>query len=761
MRCVLLTGLPGVGKSTACSKVMEMCKRKGLQVEGFITEELREGRARVGFDIVEIRAGAFGTRTPLARVGSDSPSVGKYTVKVHEFEELAFPVLDRLSKLSSKDNVVCILDEIGKMELFSQGFVSRMRKLLAAKPVPILCTIALYGRGFIAEAKRVPGIDLIEITEATRDAAPEDIMSRLLGNGFEEESIETPSFRSIRLDTSLREASERKSGGRRWQKVPSRLESDKEIVIPTSDSLSSASRIVLWLRNDLRVADNPLLQRALTFSRKRNIPLLPIFCFDPRDFSSDARTAFGSSKVGVFRRRFIEEAIADLGASFEQLALKLLVFEAAPELVLPLLVSKGDVVMVAREPCPEEVAAETRVKKSLDSIGAALDVVDDGGITTIFGPADLAAIGLKTGSQFPEDFREFYDACKASMFQICQQGLNAAPEKSDAAYDSITIPSELEGLQRTPASCAKHEIPSETRSPPIRGGETEAKARTKSWFSKGGLRTYKATFRHLLGDYSSRLSSHLAFGCISPRRLCVEALKTVRSGPHVEHFIYEMCWRDFFRHAAMRWGSDLFRLHGPLRSVGEASWKRDAKVEERWRTGMTGVPLIDAAMRELLATGYIGNLARQFVAAYLVEDLGLDWRIGADWFESTLVDYDPHSNWGQWARSAGVAPTNEAKRRRVGGYRYFDIALQLRDDEAAKYIRTWVPELCEIDDHKIFSPWLSHPRTLGDYPPSPMCSASLKKYFEDAGKEKHGDGKGQFARGGRNGKGGKGYFGSR
>merc|ERR1719337_578785 len=101
-------------------------------------------------------------------------------------------------------------------------------------------------------------------------------------------------------------------------------------------------------------------------------------------------------------------------------------------------------------------------------------------------------------------------------------------------------------------------------------------------------------------------------------------------------------------------------------------------------------------MRELRETGYIGNLARQFVASYLVEDLGLDWRVGADWFESLLLDYDPHSNWGQWARSAGVAPTNEAKRKRVGGTRYFDIALQLRDEEAANYIRTWVSELSHV-----------------------------------------------------------------
>jgi deoxyribodipyrimidine photo-lyase len=164
-------------------------------------------------------------------------------------------------------------------------------------------------------------------------------------------------------------------------------------------------------------------------------------------------------------------------------------------------------------------------------------------------------------------------------------------------------------------------------------------------------------------------------------------------------------------------------------------------------------------MRELLATGYIGNLARQIVAAYLVEDLGIDWRIGADWFESTLLDYDPHSNWGQWARSAGVVPTNEGKRQRVGGTRYFDIALNLANDEAASYIRRWVPQLAAVTDSHVFAPWLLGDTTLGDYAQPPLCSASLQKYFEEVGQKRQLGSKGSKShgsKGSRSGKGGKG-----
>lgn len=263
------------------------------------------------------------------------------------------------------------------------------------------------------------------------------------------------------------------------------------------------------------------------------------------------------------------------------------------------------------------------------------------------------------------------------------------------------------------------------------GGERVGIDRMHLWMGSRGLNSYKTTFRRLLGDYSSRLSPHLAFGCVSPRRLCTEALTVAPNGPHVEHFIYELCWRDFLRHSARKWGSDLFKVEGPLgpRLAGDynRSWKRDEEAERRWKSGTLGVPLVDAAMREMLLTGYMGNIARQFTAAYLVEELGIDWRVGADWFESHLVDYDPHSNWGQWARSAGVAPTNDAKQKRVGGTRYLDIALG--SSEAERYVRSWVTELASLPDSEILSPWRSSEIPV-DYPRVPLCSQTLKQYFE-------------------------------
>eukprot|EP00928_Gymnodinium_smaydae_P039101 TRINITY_DN26796_c0_g1_i1.p1 TRINITY_DN26796_c0_g1~~TRINITY_DN26796_c0_g1_i1.p1 ORF type:complete len:581 (+),score=100.26 TRINITY_DN26796_c0_g1_i1:82-1824(+) len=550
-------------------------------------------------------------------------------------------------------------------------------------------------------------------------------------------------------------------------------------------SQQSAGRIVLWLRNDLRLADNPLFQRGIAMSNKSGASLQPVFCYDPRDFGPEVRTQFDCSKIGDTRRQFLEASLFDLAATLEKRQSCLLVYDAAPEKVLPELVRCGDTVLVTREACTEELAAEARVKEALRAVGANLDIVDDGGITTLFGANELRSAGLGEGSKFVDDFRIFYDAVKEHVPQVCREGLWDPPDALPSSDASAASSATLMSFQRVPRARAENEaVATCAASPEIRGGETAARGRLKSWLAAGGLRNYKGTFRRLLGDYSSRLSASLALGCISPRRVCFEALVALPRGPHIDHFVYEMCWRDFFRHVARRWGSSMFLLGGPLRAMakgrgksfggdgadGSAAWRRDPDVEERWRRGLTGVPLVDAAMRELKATGYMGNLARQFAAAFLVEDLKIDWRVGASWFECTLLDYDPHSNWGQWARSAGVAPTNEAKRQRVGGTRYFDLALRLDDGaEAVEYVRTWLPELRGFaadtgSAMEVLAPWryaAGGTAALGGYPSEPVCSAALRRYFEDAASGSA-SGAGGKASGGGGGKGrGQGWKGSR
>jgi deoxyribodipyrimidine photo-lyase len=120
---------------------------------------------------------------------------------------------------------------------------------------------------------------------------------------------------------------------------------------------------------------------------------------------------------------------------------------------------------------------------------------------------------------------------------------------------------------------------------------------------------------------------------------------------------------------------------------------------EAWKNGKTGFPLVDANMRELVATGFMSNRGRQNVASFLTKNLGINWQMGAEWFESLLIDYDVCSNWGNWNYTAGVG--NDAR-----GFRYFNIAKQSRDyDSKGEYIRYWLPELASIPADKIHEPW--------------------------------------------------------
>lgn len=718
MRGVLLTGLPGVGKSTACRKVVNLLEAHSVRVEGFLTEEIRERGARVGFDVVGLGT-SLGKRVPLARTGDGKPRVGRYAVTLQDFESLALPILDTIFSINPDERVVCILDEIGKMELFSHAFVNKMRELLKSRPAPILCTIALHGGGFIAETKRLDGLELIEIDTTSRDAVPEDIVARLTASWSE------PAARGQKE----RQSAQGKTSARRWKPRTATTGDVKGAEDKMDLPGQGCRQVVLWARNVLRLADNPLLLHCCEVARSCSASLTIVACLDPRDFDHRVRTMFGSPKIGEHRRRFLDEALADLELALASLGSRLVVCEASPESVLPLLVEKGGLVVAAGEACPEEVAAETRVRAALMRVGADLDLHRGSGISTLFGPAELSALGLRAGAEFPEDFHDFYDVARRELFGICRRGLHAVPSKLPPVG---TIPETLPGLrQPSTRSCSLYGPSHETAL--VRGGESEALARLRHWIASGGVGRYKTTFRHLLGDYSSRLSASLALGCLSPCRFGAEAMVAVRSGPHVTHLLYELCWRDFFRQVAARWGPLLFVRDGPL-GVGRP-WRRDPVAEERWKQGKTGVPLVDAAMRELLTTGYLGNLARQFTAAYLVEE-GIDWRVGADWFEATLTDYDPHSNWGQWARSAGVAPTNEAKRHRVGGTRYLDIAVGLAG-EAELYIRTWVAELAEVSEDEIFAPWRSA-RPHGY--PAPACSDRLRRYFEAAGQWNEKDG---------------------
>lgn len=206
------------------------------------------------------------------------------------------------------------------------------------------------------------------------------------------------------------------------------------------------------------------------------------------------------------------------------------------------------------------------------------------------------------------------------------------------------------------------------------GGEERALEYAMAYVRSGRAHTYKQTRNGLAGtDFSSKWSPWLAVGAVSARRLIAllhDAERDMGSNESTYWLWFELLWRDYFR----------------LYSVGDAPIAVPSATTqgfERWRSGTTGQPLVDAAMRELAATGFMSNRMRQIVASYLVHDLRGDWRMGERWFASMLIDYDPWSNMGNWQYVAGIAFDPR------GGRRFDPIKQTETYDADGAYRRLW------------------------------------------------------------------------
>ena len=209
---------------------------------------------------------------------------------------------------------------------------------------------------------------------------------------------------------------------------------------------------------------------------------------------------------------------------------------------------------------------------------------------------------------------------------------------------------------------------------------------------------------------TSRLSPHLHFGEINPSRIFEAARE--QGGPGTDKFIAELGWREFAYYVLHHWPGSTTGNFNP--KYDAMPW-RDAPAQlEAWQRGRTGVPLVDAGMRQLWHEGWMHNRVRMVVASYLTKHMGIDWRQGAAWFMHTLVDADLASNtlgW-QWVAGTGVdaAPY----------FRIFNPVTQSRRfDPQGTYLRRWLPELRGLGDHAIHAPWESGLRVEG-YPAAPL-----------------------------------------
>ncbi|MFN3927208.1 MAG: DASH family cryptochrome [Pseudanabaenaceae cyanobacterium] len=445
------------------------------------------------------------------------------------------------------------------------------------------------------------------------------------------------------------------------------------------------SAIVVWLRNDLRVHDHEPLWLA---SRSGQL-VIPLYCFDPRQFGT---TSFGFPKTGTWRARFLLESVSDLRQNLQKLGSSLVVRTGLPELVIPELIaqlgSKSPVTAVYfhREVTAEELLVEKKLQKNLPNTIKLCKFEGH----TLYRLTDLPfAI-----EQIPELFTNFRKQVEqhSQVGQVCPTPEQLPPLPSSLDCGKIPDLNDLgvENKQPDPRAVIT-----------FHGGETAGKARVKYYFWESDrLRTYKETRNQMLGaDYSSKFSPWLALGCLSPRYIYYEVKKyeTARVANDSTYWlVFELLWRDYFRFICAKHGHKVFRPSG-LQGI-DIPWRQDWELFDRWREGLTGFPLVDANMRELKLTGFMSNRGRQNVASFLTKNLGIDWRMGAEWFESLLIDYDVCSNYGNWNYTAGVG--NDGR-----GFRWFNIYKQAQDyDPKGEYVKYWLPELQLVSSNKVHQP---------------------------------------------------------
>jgi len=378
---------------------------------------------------------------------------------------------------------------------------------------------------------------------------------------------------------------------------------------------------IYWFRNDLRLTDNPALAAACSASDE----LVLIYVRSPDETKA---TPWGFLRWGSHRQAFRDQALRGLEAETASRGSALLVLDGCSEEVIPVLARQtgADRVYCEMIAAPEEIAEVTALRD------AGLTVCDEWQ-SSLLDPADLPfdINGL------PEVFTAFRQAVeRAGVLPYLPK---PAPVKLPP---TVPLPQAAFESAETVSCLLFH------------GAESSALAHLERYFSSTAPQSYKLTRNGLTGmEYSTKFSPWLAVGSLSPRTI-FHALKTheTRFGANESTYWiwFELLWRDFFRFWSLKHGKHVFRASGLSQQPPP---KHDPKAFSQWCAGQTGHTFVDAGMRELSATGYLSNRMRQVVASYLIHDLACDWRAGAAWFESRLIDYDVCSNHGNWLYIAG------------------------------------------------------------------------------------------------------------
>ncbi len=396
---------------------------------------------------------------------------------------------------------------------------------------------------------------------------------------------------------------------------------------------------------DLRVNDNPALDDA-------GGGVVPLFVGDPR-----IERLHGSPN----RQAFLAESLHDLDRSIDEMGGRLL-HRRGPWVDTVLLTAAEAGASEIRVALDVSATAQTRIRELRAGTDIPVVLLDS---ITVASPTSAAPSGVDYSQVFTPYFRRWVDAPRRSL-------ATTRARLADHALVGDPLP----------------EIPVAGTSPDRQvGGEAAGRARLDEWLPRS--RAYDESRNALPDDGTSRLSADLHFGTLSALEVVTRS-----EGIGADAFVRQMAWRDF-NHQLLFHRPEVakhdFRDSNPR-------WTDDADGLGAWRTGTTGFPVVDAAMRQLLHTGWMHNRARMIAASFLTKDLMIDWRLGARWFMTWLTDGDVANNQLGWQWVAGTG--TDANPTRI-----FNPTIQSkRFDPDGTYIRRWIPELSEIEGPDIHDP---------------------------------------------------------
>lgn len=431
-------------------------------------------------------------------------------------------------------------------------------------------------------------------------------------------------------------------------------------------------RGLVWFKNDLRIHDN----EALFVAQKQCKELVFCYCIEEKGFQ---KSSLGFRRADVNRFRFMEQSVINLAHNLEVLGGHLLIGDQSALVTIPKLVKEYGItdIFAEQEYAPYETDLVDELANSLPEVefhffwGKTLYHIDDI-------PFEIAKIPLTS---------------KAYRIPVSN---DSEPRKVFA------VPAKLNGLKDIKTSkfpsCKRYGFTRKEYLDAqvfVDGGEDAALERLEYYTFKSELLTgYRWSRNRSDGmDYSSKLSPYLALGCISPREIYFRIKdyeKKVKKNQSTWWLVFELVWRDYFTFKGMRMGHTMFLTKGFKNK--KLVWENDPDKFQRWCDGSTGIPFVDAHMRQLNQTGFMSNRGRVNCASYLVFDLKIDWTWGAAYFESRLIDYDVSSNWMNWHMQAfEIWYTNPIH--------------QSNKYKAQDFIRKWVPELANLDDTQVLIPW--------------------------------------------------------